>query len=389
MFLREVNLKLYFSLVLIIIALLLSPKARGEELPASFNSEATDSKLTINYDQLSQILNAAIFEVGRSYREKIPLAKPSVGTRLKLSRNRHSALETNRFDFATFAESESNLLILDKVKSGLESIPGKYPLNTMNRNEQLAYWLNLYNISLIQQLVPLANNRHLGDELYGNQSILDKKIISVSGVLLSLNQIQFDIIYPNFDYNPVLMYGFFQGVIGGPNIRKVAYNGSQVFQQLADNAADFINSNRGIRGGDQKEIRVSSLYNKNRLLFPDFNRDLKAHLLNYVNANYKNKVANASAFEANLKDMRIADILGGGDRKFGGSASTNHAALEGVPVKGKLLNNTNSPLTSESLDTLMRLKINSTRRRGQVIITQENSNDSEVVSENKKNDSEN
>jgi hypothetical protein len=57
---------------------------------------------------------------------------------------------------------------------------------------------------------------------------LPKKLLTVDGVALSLNDIQFNILKHNYANNPLIIYGLYQGVIGGPNIRKSAYTGATV-----------------------------------------------------------------------------------------------------------------------------------------------------------------
>ena len=112
--------------------------------------------------------------------------------------------------------------------------------------------------------------------------MLSKKLLTVAGMPLSLNDIQFTILKQNYDNDPLIIYGLYQGYIGGPNIRKRAYTGADVYRSLANNAIEFTNSNRGTYSKDEKVFRVSSLYERNRVYFPDFNSDLSKHLLVYL-----------------------------------------------------------------------------------------------------------
>jgi hypothetical protein len=149
----------------------------------------------------------------------------------------------------------------------------------------------------------------------------------VAGVQLSLNDIQFNILKNNYN-NPLVMYGLYQGNIGGPNIRRSAYIGSDVWRALTNNAIEFINSNRGTYSNSKKPdvFQVSSLYDRNRAYFPDFNADLSAHLMEYLEGYERSRLPLAKTLKPGIDDWSITS-LSGVYRDFGGSLASNHAAL--------------------------------------------------------------
>ena len=130
----------------------------------------------------------------------------------------------------------------------------------------------------------------------------------------------------NYDRDPLIMYGLYQGIIGGPNIRKAAYTGEDVHRALKNNAIEFINSNRGTYGENGKTFRVSSYYKRNKAYFPDFNKDLSAHLLEYLEGNERTALQAASKVKANIDDWTVND-LGGSHQRVGGSLADSRAAL--------------------------------------------------------------
>ena len=145
----------------------------------------------------------------------------------------------------------------------------------------------------------------------------------------------------------MIMYGLYQGVIGGPNIRRRAYTGSDVWRALENNALEFVNSNRGTYSKDAKTFQVSSLYDRNEDYFPDFNDDLKKHLLAYLEGSERSALQSASRLKADINDWTITD-LGGSYREIGGSLADNNAALldsvksmmptgQGEPMSGAVL----------------------------------------------------
>ena len=207
------------------------------------------------------------------------------------------------------------------ARTTLQNVPNIVALNELSRNEQIAFWLNLYNVSLIGKLAQKSMDR-MQDTLYGENSILDEKFITVAGVDLSLNDIQFEIVYKMTEKpDPLLMYGFFQGVIGSPKVRRDAYLGTTVFSQLADNADEFINSNRGThsRGG----VRASWYYDHNQMLFPDFQNDLRTHLEEYMSETMKVKLLATRTIRPILTSFNRADFMSG-EKQYGLGGNLNN-----------------------------------------------------------------
>jgi hypothetical protein len=122
------------------------------------------------------------------------------------------------------------------------------------------------------------------------------------------------------------MYGLYQGIIGGPNIRKSAYSGANVHSHLEENASEFINSNRGTSPKDEKIFRASSLYDRNRVFFPNFQADLKKHLLVYLLRPEKGELEAAKTIKPDIDDWTVTDLYGSYP-EIGGSFANNSAAL--------------------------------------------------------------
>lgn len=302
-----------------------SALAAAAAVPEPFRGYDPDSKFSITYNDVDAILRYMVVDVGRSSRQVADIRQPKTGTRMKQKVKRSTSTEGNRFYFEEFEDNDEYKAALHNVRLALEAIPGRMPLEHFSRTEQLAYWLNLYNITLLDELVQIYPERDLKKELIGKKSILDKKVLTVSGVPLSLNDIQFTILAQNYEKDPRIMYGLFQGVIGGPNIRRRAYTAENVYRYLEDNAAEFINSNRGTytRNGD---FEVSSLYERNRQYFPNFDADLKRHLMRFIEGPERGDLQAASRLNARIDDWTIADVYGT-YKEIGGSFATSQAAM--------------------------------------------------------------
>lgn len=295
------------------------------DVPEPFRGHNPDSKFSVQYGDVDAILKYMVVDVGRSTREVAEPTRAQTGTRMRASVSRKTSTEGNRFFFEEFKDNEDYRKALHNVRLSLEAIPGQMALEHFNRTEQLAYWLNLYNIAMLDQLVQIYPEKDLEKELIGRKSFLDDKILNVSGVPLSLNDIQFTILANNYPGDARVMYGLFQGVIGGPNIRKRAYNSENVYRYLEANAEEFINSNRGTysREGD---FEVSTMYERNRHYFPSFEGDLKKHLMSYIEGRERSDLQAADRLSPDIEDWTIADVYGTYSQ-IGGSFAASQAAM--------------------------------------------------------------
>jgi hypothetical protein len=300
--------------------------AAESAVPRPFQRFDANSPHTINYDDLTALLNTVVVDVGRSTREAAAPSRVPTGTRMRTKVQRSTVNEGNRFYFETFVDNEAAQRWLGNIKNSLEQVPADVPLEKFSRDEQLAYWLNLYNVTVLHEIVGVYPRRNLKKMLQGKKSILSKKLLTVAGIPLSLNDIQFTILKQNYDSNPLIIYGLYQGNIGGPDIRTVAYTGANVYDALTDNAIVFINSNRGTVSKDAGTFRVSSFYARNKDYFPDFASDLTAHLLEYLEGPERAALQAAATLSPDIDDWTVTD-LGGSHREIGGSMARSGAAL--------------------------------------------------------------
>lgn len=312
-------------------------------MPEPFRGFDANSKLTIDYRDLDSLLDTVVLYTGRSDRKKASSTQAATGTRMKVKVNRSTVNEGNRFYFEVFENSPENQQTVRKIRNRLESIPGAVALEKFSRDEQLAYWLNLYNITLLDEIISVYPVPELEDLLVGEDSMLSRKTLTVAGVPLSLDDIQFKILKQNYDNSPLVIYGLYQGIIGGPNIRKSAYTGKYVYADLIDNAIEFINSNRGTESQNRSTFRVSSLYARNSAFFPDFEADLTAHLLTFLEGDELGKLQSAKKIKADINDWTVTDLYGS-SRDLAGSLASNAAALDGAVSGGN-----SSRLTAKSV----------------------------------------
>ena len=300
--------------------------AAETQVPEPFRKFDPASKYSIKYDDLNYVLKMSVVDVGRSTRDQAPAVAAPTGTRMKANVKRATVQEGNRFYFELYRDDPEAREMMVAIQESLEYIPSEAPLEYFNRDEQLAYWLNLYNITMLNQINAVYPERKLKKLLVGRKAVTEEKLLNVAGVPLSLDDIQYTILMQNYDRDPLILYGLYQGIIGGPNIRKGAYTGANVRRLLIDNAEEFINSNRGTLPRDEKIFRASSLYDRNRVYFPDFQADLRAHLLKFLQNPERADLQEARTIKPDIDDWTITDLYGSYP-EIGGSFATNSAAL--------------------------------------------------------------
>ena len=298
--------------------------AGEENIPEPFRGDDPNSTLEVAYDDLNALLSSYVTVSGWSTREKAPRPDAGVGTRLNTRINRLTALEGNRFYFKGASEKDLIAEFISDIRASLEMLPAEVPLRLLNKNEQLAYWLNLYNFTLLDEMMKVYPKHNLLRVLdYGDDdSIMAQKLLNVAGVPLSLDDIQFTILKEKYFGNPLIIYGLWQGNIGGPSLRNTAYTGKTVWRKLEDNAGEFINSNRGTYFDGE----VSALYERNMPFFDNDQAKLISHLMDYLQGDMFDEYANRDDVEFEMEDWTLAALIGEG-RKYGRSAATNGAAM--------------------------------------------------------------
>lgn len=303
------------------------PGAVAQEASIEVFSSYDDSNQTqIDYQAWTHILSNIVFDVGHSDRRPAMSRGVVTGTLINpesSSRYRH---ETNRVVYHLMEDIHDESL--SQYRQELEALPDQVPLSGLSSNEQLAYWLNLHNAVLIDELNKAYPVRRVDRLRIDGDPLFDAKIISVQGQSLSLNDIRFRIVAQQWQ-DPRVMYGFFLGAVGGPSLRDEAFTGRRVWSQLESNAREFVNALRGV-----DEVwgnpRLSPLYEDNAMLFPGGRDQLVSHLQSFALEEVSPLVAEISADPAYLDfDWSIADLTNGRNGCSGALGTVNLDVVSG------------------------------------------------------------
>ena len=146
------------------------------------------------------------------------------------------------------------------LKSYLETLQST-DVTRLNRNEQYAFWINLYNASTVNVGI---DNYPVKSILNVKSNILDLKgpfndpITTVNGKTLTLDNIESGIVRPIWK-DPRLHYAFNCAAVSCPNLGSRAYLGKTIGAQLDAAAVSYVNDPRGVRI-ENGRITASKIY---------------------------------------------------------------------------------------------------------------------------------
>jgi hypothetical protein len=148
---------------------------------------------------------------------------------------------------------KSNEASLDNYLSMLEATP---PGTTWNRDQKLAYWINAYNAYTIKLILNNYPVKSITD-LHGGKP-WDVKWINSEGKSLSLNNIENDIIRPQFN-EPRIHFAVNCAANSCPPLMNGAFMSKTLDAQLESQTKKFIN-NPNYNKLDKNAIQVSKIF---------------------------------------------------------------------------------------------------------------------------------
>jgi Protein of unknown function, DUF547 len=133
----------------------------------------------------------------------------------------------------------------------------------LSRNEAHAYWINLYNaktLAIMLENWPVKTIRdiNLGGGGFFGKGPWSKKLMTIAGVELSLDDVEHRIIRPIFN-NPLSHYALNCASYSCPNLMPNAYTAGNLKAQMRASATLYINHPRGLSIKDG-EITASKIY---------------------------------------------------------------------------------------------------------------------------------
>ncbi len=184
---------------------------------------------------------------------------------------------------------------------------GALAISTHSRAEQKAYWINVYNaltVDLIVDRWPVETVRDvdISPGLFSDGP-WGKKIFTVEGAELSLNDIEHRILRPVFRDSRV-HYAINCASLGCPDLRRTAYQRVALDAALDEAAVAFVNHPRAAKV-ENGRLYVSSIYDWFESDFGGSDRGVIEHLRKYAKAPLKKQLTSITEIEDDRYDWRI------------------------------------------------------------------------------------
>ena len=278
-----------------------------------FVPQARSSRTRLDYALYSDALNYSVLPLGQSTRRYMGKPDVTVGSRLRSGHQTPYRLEGSRVSFSLLNDEYKDAL--HEYRMDLERIGNEIDIVRMGRNEQLAFWMNLHNVVMIDQIVQNYPVKRPGRIKVNGVNVDDAKLINLKGTALSLRDIRERIVYPNWK-NPNVIYGFFRGDIGSPALLDYAFTAQNIGEALAVSGNEFVNALRGFSEGSRTR-NVSRVYAEaKRFYFQNFETDLEAHLLRHARDEVKEEIRAVKPMKIDKYDEVVADLIGGSNPRI-------------------------------------------------------------------------
>jgi hypothetical protein len=204
----------------------------------------------------------------------------------------------NRFAYG--AVTSSDRAALKAYLGALQAIrPQEY-----GRDEQFAYWVNLYNaatVDLIVDAYPVKSIRDLGFVSLGPWR---RKILTINGQRLSLDDVEHGILRPIWK-DVRIHYAVNCASVGCPNLALKAYRADILEAMLETAARDYVNHPRGFSSADGK-LTASSIYQWYQSDWGSVD-EVIAHALKYADAKTTDALNGAFKIDYYAYDWSLND----------------------------------------------------------------------------------
>ncbi|MBU1212812.1 MAG: DUF547 domain-containing protein [Alphaproteobacteria bacterium] len=218
----------------------------------------------------------------------------------------------NRVDYEVWQNDDHQVL-----KGYVKALQAADP-RQLNRDEQFAYWANLYNAKTIEIVLdhyPIDSIREIsiGEGLLG---FIKKsaglggpwkaKVVKVAGHELSLDDIEHQILRPIFN-DPRVHYAVNCSSFGCPNLGQEAFTGAKLDTQLEAAAKAYVNDPRGFTvEGDT--IKASSIYQWFQTDFGGSEEGVLDHARKYANDALESKLEGKKSIDSYFYDWSVNNI---------------------------------------------------------------------------------
>ena len=203
------------------------------------------------------------------------------------------------------AVTPGDRIALDAYLAQLSSVS----VSALNRPEQKAYWINLYNaltVNVVLQHYPVESIRDINiSPGFFTSGPWKKQLIRVENAALTLDDIEHRILRPGWG-DPRVHYVLNCASLGCPNLPAEALRRDNLEPMLEAAAVAFVNHPRGVRV-EEGAVVASKIYSWFRDDFGADDEAVLAHLRGYARGRLRDALSGARSIDRYSYDWALND----------------------------------------------------------------------------------
>ncbi len=208
----------------------------------------------------------------------------------------------NRIDYKRVTPEDRETLI-----RFLDITMATIPVSRQRRQEQLAFWLNLYNALVVRVVLdhyPVASIRDINISGLFSRGPFKRRLAKVENREISLSDIRDILLMPPIFNDSRIPYALCDGSMGGPQIWPEPYQPNNLDFQLNRAARNFINHPRAF-GVEGPKLTASMLYKWQRAAFGRHDVDILLHAVRFADTNLVPIFSGRSRIDEYSYDWRL------------------------------------------------------------------------------------
>jgi len=210
----------------------------------------------------------------------------------------------NRLPYASVSKDDK-----ESLQSYLDMLSAT-SVSGLNRNEQRAYWINLYNaltVKVVLDHYPVSSIRgiNISPGLFSSGP-WGKKLLAIEGEKVSLDDIEHRVLRPIWK-DPRIHYAVNCASIGCPNLQKKPFTAKNADTLLDHAARSYINHPRAVRI-ESDNLLVSSIYEWFKVDFGGTDKGVIRHLSQYAEPGLGASLSKIKEIDDDHYDWALNDV---------------------------------------------------------------------------------
>jgi len=145
---------------------------------------------------------------------------------------------------------------------GIRQQLGRVKPQTLSKKQQLAYWINVYNVNTVATIIeryPVESIRDISTDPIVRLNVFKKERIPAEGTIMSLDTVENAKIREGF-HDPRIHFAINCAAKSCPPIRPEAFTGANIDAQLDDQVRRFVNAHVRVgRSGDKTIVHTTKI----------------------------------------------------------------------------------------------------------------------------------